>query len=112
MPAANYALNAAWAADDTLDRASATSCRHRAASLFKELLKMNDHSSEEAISIRTRMVDILRRSEQWEEAASLAETTLSQNEAPTIRSVLEFEISAASRHDAKCYTIDQALGEK
>ena len=71
-----------------------------------------DHSSEEAISICAIMVDILRRSEQWEKAISLAETMLSQNLDPTIKSVLEFEISAASRHDAKCYTIDQALGEK
>ena len=110
--AANYALNAAWAADDALDRASATSCRHRAASLFEKLLKGTDHNSEEAISICAIMVDILRRSEQWEKAASLAETTLSQNVDPTIKSVLEFEISAASGHDAKCYTIDQALGEK
>lgn len=110
--AANYALSAAWAADDASNGTSANSCRHRAASLFEELLKGMDHSSEEAISICAIMVDILRRSEQWEKAISLAETMLSQNLDPTIKSVLEFEISAASRHDAKCYTIDQALGEK
>ena len=110
--AANYALNAAWTADDASDCMSATSCRQRAAPFFEDLLKGTDHSVEAAISIRTQMVDIFRRSEQWKKSISLAQTTLAQNVDPTIKAVLEFGTFAALGRDSNCYTMEEVIEEK
>ena len=110
--AANYALNAAWAADDTDDKEGAISHRNRASELFVTSLDGVDETTEQSIVIRTRMVDILRRAERWEEAVALADVLLGSELDPTIKSALEFERSAASKQDGRCYTIETALGGK
>ena len=107
--AADYALNAAWAADDLSDTMNAKFNRYRAVSLFEKLLKVTDYNAEETTVTRTIMVDILRRSRQWDEAINLANILLSQKLDPTIELVLKFEISQASQNDTQCYTIAEAL---
>jgi len=109
--AANYALNAAWAADDADDIEGAISHRERAANLFAISLNDVDEMSEDSIVTRTRMVDILRRAERWDEALKLAEVLFGLELDATIRAVLEFERSAASKQDGLCYTIEEALGD-
>lgn len=110
--AANYALNAAWAADDAHNKECAISYRNRAADLFQSILKNIDDESEESIITRTRLVDILRRAERWEESIEIANTLLNSNLDPTIRSVLEFEHSVASKRDPNCYTVEVAMKGK
>ena len=107
--AAHYALNAAWAADDVSDTMNANFNRYRAVSLFEKLLKVTDYNAEETTVTRTIMVDILRRSGQWDEAINLANILLSQKLDPTIELVLTFEISQALQNDTQCYTIEEAL---
>ena len=110
--AAFYALYAAWAADDADDNEGAISHRIRAETLFSTSLDGVDETSEESILTRTRMVDILRRAERWEGAVGLADVLFGSELEPTVRSVLEFGRSAASRQDGLCYTIAKALGNE
>jgi hypothetical protein len=74
--AANYALWAAWAADDAGDKDGAMSHRRRAVGLFTDYLDGVDKSSEQSILTCTRIVDILRRVELWNEAMDLANSLL------------------------------------
>jgi hypothetical protein len=106
--AANYALWAAWAADDDGDKDGAVSHRSRAADLFDKSLNGEDESSEHAIITRTLMVDILRRAERWAEAMELANTLLKTDLDAAIRTVLKFQVSVASKKDDQCYTVDEA----
>ena len=110
--AGNYALNAAWAADDGGDSDGAISYRIRASKLLVASLVGADDTSEQSIVTRVRVVDILRRALRWQEALDLADVLLGLELDPTIRSVLEFERSAASKQDGKCYTIQKALTVK
>jgi len=109
--AANYALYAAWAADDSGDKDEAISYRNRVAELFVMSLKGVDESSEQSMVTRTKMVDVLRRAERWTEATDLAKSLLEMDLPATIRAVLEFQTLAASQKDGRCYTTKEALDD-
>jgi len=82
------------------------------AELFVMSLKGVDESSEQSIVTRTKMVDVLRRAERWAEAGDLAKSLLEMDLDPNIRAVLEFQTSVASQKDGRCYTTQEALGNK
>jgi hypothetical protein len=109
--AANYALNAAWAADDSRDIDAAISHRNLAADLMLASLSGKSDASERDIVHRARLVDVLRRARRWTEAQELATSLLEKNLDSTIRSVLKFGALAASRKDSECYTIVNALDQ-
>jgi hypothetical protein len=107
--AAEHALWAAWAADDAGDP-SAGHYRSRAADLFLACAAALPGGSSEAVMMRTRLVDILRRAERWDEAVSLADTLLATGGLdPTIRSIVEFGRNLAQGHDASMHTVQDAM---
>lgn len=109
--AGDYALNAAWVADDAADPDGAITYRNRALNLFVASLVGADETSEQSIVTRVLLVDILRRAARWQEAIDLADVLLELELEATIRAVLEFGRSAASKQDGNCYTIQKALAD-
>lgn len=109
MEAAEYALNAAWDADDSQDDASARDCRGRAASLLENALANEEIEADEKIGHSTRLVDIMRRSQKWDPASELAKSLLMQNPSSPIDKILEFQIDACRRKDAACYKISDVI---
>jgi hypothetical protein len=107
--AAEYALWAAWAADDAKDNQTAKLCRDRAADLFRTFLSDAENSKDQRILISTRLADILRRAEHWNEAIQLAAVTLDEVPDGPIRDVLAFEIAASQKSDAACYRIADVI---
>ena len=59
--------------------------------------------------ISTRLSDILRRAEHWNEAIQLATVTLGEAPDGPIRDVLAFEIAASQKSDAGCYRIADVI---
>ena len=110
--AADHALCAAWAADDVGDNDGARQYRDRSADLFLKSLNDADETSEETIITKTRLVDILRRANRWEEAKEIASELLRQDLDPTIRSVITFEQAAIDNQDDLAHTVAQAVGDK
>jgi hypothetical protein len=107
--AALHLLWAAWAADDANAQA-AVEYRSRAADLFLAAAAVWPTGSIESVTIRTRTIDILRRAERWEEAASLADALLVTRDLdPTIRSVVAFERQLIQARDHAAYTLKEAL---
>lgn len=109
MEAAEYALNAAWDADDSHDDVSARECRRRAASLLESALASEELEADEKISHSTRLVDMMRRSQRWDPASELATSLLMQDPSSPIDKILEFQIEACRRHDATCYKISDVI---
>jgi hypothetical protein len=110
--AANYALWAAWAADDAGDREGAMLHRNRAVGFFKNYLNDIDNNSEQSILTRTRVVDILRRAKRSSEATDLAKSLLKMDLDLTIRAVLRFQASVASQNDSMGHTVASANNYK
>ena len=110
--AADHALCAAWAADDVSDNDGARQYRDRSADLFLKSLNDADETSEETIITKTRLVDILRRANRWEEAKETASKLLKQDLDPTIRSVITFEQAAIDNQDDQAHTVAQAMGDE
>lgn len=109
MEAAEYALNAAWDADDSQDDVSARDCRGRAASLLENALATEEVEPDAKIGNSTRLVDIMRRSQRWDYASELAASLLLQNPSSPIDKILEFQIDACRREDAACYKISDVI---
>lgn len=102
-PAANNALHAAWASDDT-GGANATQLRLRALELSARAPLSGDPLTHAAMRI-----DLLRRAKRWDEAAAAADALLAQPDVPpVVRSVASFGRDRANGHDAAGYTVKDA----
>ena len=109
LEAANCALWAAWAADDS-DNRSAIEYRSKAADLFLAAASAAPAGSEGSIMMRTRTVDILRRARRWDEAIGLADAVLADDALdPTIRSIVEFGRRLSQAGDHSTHTVQDAI---
>lgn len=95
--AANAALQAAWVCDDSGKTEPARLCRQRALQFFEQMPRIDD--TEKAI-----MVDLMRRSGQFERALSFAEQALTDIRDADTRQVLSFQLELARQQDANCHT--------
>jgi hypothetical protein len=100
-------LYAAWVADDLKDRALASDCREGCADLWAGLTwPVND----EGVRQQTVLVDVLRRSEHFDEAEALVDRLLPHPAITAeISRVLRFQKHLISRYDIECYTCEQAF---
>jgi ribosomal protein L32 len=104
--AAKHALWAAWAADDQQQLAVAAAYRSKASDLFLATATAKVCEPSEALVMKTRTVDVLRRAGRWEDAVKLADELLgTENLDERIRSVLAFGRRLAQACDNARYTV-------
>jgi hypothetical protein len=102
-------IQAAWACDDGGMAAEGRECRERAISLLRKA-RANDQVDEEPPgAAEALLVDLLRRSEQFEEAAETCNAGLLKSMDPVISDVLRFQRSLIDAKDVGSYTIEEAL---
>ncbi|MBU3672534.1 MAG: hypothetical protein FGM43_08260 [Sinobacteraceae bacterium] len=100
-------LHAAWVADDLNDRALASDCREGCADLWAGAVCSVD---EDGLRHQTVLVDVLRRSEHFDEAEALVDRLLPHpSMTPEISRVLQFQKRLISRFDVDGYTCEQAF---
>jgi hypothetical protein len=105
--AAMACLRAAWVCDDANLARQALECRQQSSSHFEQLPIADD---EETISRSAVFVDVLRRSQQIDEALQLCQTLLTfACVKEVLRQVIEFQQKLCSQTDTGCYTIEDAV---
>ncbi len=107
--AANNYLHAAWAADDIGNLDVASECRSKAASSFLIVIDLEPKNLEKVTVISTQLIDIYRRSVEWDKAIVIADDLLTGKLDDTIKAVVEFGKIQASAKNAECFTVKQAL---
>lgn len=93
-------LQAAWAADDAGDDATAAALRRRVAGLWAGV---------PATETRLRRLDVLRRSGDWEEAGTLADALAREALDEVPRAVVAFQRARIATRDAGRHMISSAL---
>lgn len=102
-------LHAAWVCDDLVDNNSARNCRLKAIDLFHKVkecgLKMlsNPEGADNLI-----IVDLLRRSGQFERALESCKMGLSEQTEKLVIDILTFQSRLAQNKDIACYRINIA----
>ena len=103
--AADYALCAAWVADDNEEIDAAVYCRRRALAYFEAAIDTPDADPDQRLHTRVRMVDLLRRCSDWEAASQLAQEILAEGAEGVIGDVVRFQLKLCKQSDANCYTV-------
>jgi hypothetical protein len=109
------ATRAAWACDDEGNDAAARTCREKAILLFEKTIRANRMFTPSPLVGIAVLVDLFRRSGQFERALQIAGVTVptipggDPEEHQTVVQVFAFERVLAERGDRACYTIKDAL---
>lgn len=106
--AARSAIRAAWVCDDEELHDAAIRCRLRAVELLRESESEGDALFRDPSTENAVIVDLLRRSGRFEDAAVQAHEALEEAEG-TVAAVLAFSRSRAIAHDAGVYTVEDAM---
>jgi len=101
-------LHAAWVCDDYQNFEGSINCRKESARLFLTTNEMDlkfhvDKDTEDAI-----MLDVLRRSGQFEKALKLSEKVLQREPTEIMKKIMNFHMALIDNQDMACYTIDDA----
>lgn len=106
------AIHAAWACDDSGDRNSAKKCRVKAVELIKLATSNGEKLTDQEGAEVAITVDLLRRSEQFDEASHFIDNKHHEIREDIIRDIMKFEKELICRSDILCHTISEVLGEK
>lgn len=103
-------LCAAWAADDAGAEGPARSYRAEAAAALRAALAdpASGLNESDRLTLRVRLIDILRRARLWDAAKAAAVEALASAEDQTIRSVAAFGHELAEQEDDRCVTVAEA----
>jgi len=104
-------IHAAWACDDAGSDAGAQKCRQKAVILLQKAKENGQRFAEQLGGEEALMVDLLRRSKQFELALKTCEDGLQKNPEKIISDILQFQKTLISRSDVACHTIAEATGE-
>ena len=100
-------LHVAWAADDESDAEVARAERLAAIPLFQALRDAAKLYAEQPGAAEILLADLWRRSQQWDNASTEAKLGHGKAQDPLIRSICEFQLSLAQRHDDLVHTFDE-----
>ena len=103
-------LRAAWVCDDSENIEQAKSFRSQSADLLKKLQPFEDN--EEQATIATMLIDVLRRSERFEEATKLANQMLkfkAVKRSEVMLAVVKFQQSLCESKSSDCHLISDAV---
>lgn len=101
-------LHAAWACDDAGYNASAQTCRRKAATLLKRAREDGQSFVRRAGGEEVIMVDLLRRSGQFELALEMCDAGLQKKPDDEIIQVLQFQKILISKQDVACHSTAEA----
>ncbi len=113
MGAAEATLRAAWACDDADDRERAARFRSQSADYVLAKLPVVDRDAQ--LTLRVRLVDILRRASRFDEAKMLLVELKADPEVianKILAAVVSFEAGLCAKADVEGYTIAAAMGEE
>ena len=96
--ACDVLVYAAWACDDADDSQGALICRGKAIELFDEKMKENEN-------LLLRQIDLLRRTERFDEAIALCDKTDFGN--PFVRNIVRFQKVLSQKKDAQCHNVGE-----
>lgn len=106
-------LRAAWVCDDAEEVKLAKSFRNQSADLLKKLQPFEDN--EEQATVATMLIDVLRRSERFEEAAKLANQMLkfkAVKRSEVMLAVVKFQQSLCESQSSACHLVSDAVEVK
>lgn len=105
-------IHAAWTCDDARSDAGAQKCRKRAVTLLQKAKENGQRFAKQDGAEEAIMVDLLRRSGQFELAMSMCKKfTKDRKLNKLIKNILQFQKSLISKSDITCHTIAEAIGQ-
>jgi hypothetical protein len=104
-------INAAWACDDNGSSSSAVKCRENAIRLLNSAKEHSQSFAKQDGGEEALISDLLRRSNQFEEAAKICEVGLSKGPEDLIKAVLRFEKKLIDSKDNACHLVSEAVNE-
>ena len=109
--AGSACLYAAWECDDKKNDANARICREKAAILLQKAVDSGQSFADDAGAEEAIMVDLLRRSGQFELALGMCEQGLNKEPEEIISNVLWFQKELIGRSDMACHSVREAQAE-
>jgi hypothetical protein len=103
-------IKAAWVCDDAKNNAGSKKCRIRTVELFRKAPSVGQEFAGQPGADDVTLVDLLRRSEQFEDATRQIELGLSKCPEEIIRKILEFERDLIAKRDVGCHTVGDVPG--
>lgn len=104
-------VHAAWACDDDGSTASAETCQKRAVNLLQKARANNQRFAEQHGVEEALMVDLLRRSGQFEEALRICDDGLKKEPGELLADILRFEKMLIGKADNTCHLVSEATKE-
>lgn len=101
-------VHASWVCDDTNSEEAAQKCRKKAIGLFQKAKENSQVIDEEASTAEILIIDLLRRSRQFELALKTCDENLKKNPEKSILDVLKYEKILIKNKDSACHTIEEA----
>ena len=103
-------IHAAWSCDDAGSDAAAQKCRKKAVSLIPKARENGQQFAGQAGAEEATMVDLLRRSGEFERALQTCDDALKKNPDEVLSAVLRFQKLLIGKSDVGCHTIVEATG--
>jgi hypothetical protein len=98
-------IHAAWLCDDSGADDGARDCRKKAVTFLQKARESSQHFGEQSGAEEALLVDLLRRSGQFEPALRMCDEGLKKNPGQLITSILQFQQTLIHKSDAACHTI-------
>ena len=103
------AIHAAWVCDDEHHYEGSRSCRNRAISLIEQAVENGPAISCHAGTTETVVVDLLRRSGNFEKALGFIEKAKAEIQENVIMKILDFQKALVEKKDILAHTVAEAL---
>ena len=105
VKAGRAAVYAAWNCDDRERVSVAKECRLKALSLFHKAKKQGKNFAADEVSENLVLVDLLRRSGQFEVAIAMCEKALLKHK--SVEKIMRYQADLIKKKDTNCYSIDE-----
>jgi hypothetical protein len=102
-------IHAAWVCDDNGFSAGAKECRYKAVHLLQKAKETGHGFAEGESTEDTILVDLLRRSGQFELALDICNSALKKNPEKAISDILYLQKILIGNHDIACHTVDESV---
>jgi hypothetical protein len=102
-------IHAAWVCDDNELKSSADKCRNRAIALIQNADKNQQSFAEQKGLDRVILVDLLRRTGQFDEALEICNKPPQDGVEKIILDILKFQKTLINKSDTSCHTIDEVV---